>query len=99
MPDKRHSAKLALPSLFLASVVPSVTLGEPFAECFMSFAECFGHSANSKSPVVLVTSSKVMLLIEFVELANNNLTRSMSSSAPLKPVISTSSSDSKEIDR
>ena len=27
-------------------------LGEPFAECFMSFAECFGHSANSRSPVV-----------------------------------------------
>ena len=29
-----------------------VTLGEPFAECFRSFAECFGHSANSRSPVV-----------------------------------------------
>ena len=27
-------------------------VGEPFAECFMSFAECFGHSANSRSPVV-----------------------------------------------
>ena len=32
---------------------PSVTLGEPFAECFLSFAECFGHSANSRSPVVI----------------------------------------------
>ena len=31
---------------------PSVTLGEPFAECFMYFAECFGHSANYRSPVV-----------------------------------------------
>ena len=31
-----------------------ITLGEPFAECFMSFAECFGHSANSGSPVVAV---------------------------------------------
>ena len=49
MPDKKHSAKLALPSLFLA-------LDEPFAECFMSFAECFGHSANSGSPVVLGSS-------------------------------------------
>ena len=33
---------------------PSVTLGEPFAECFMPFAECFGHSANSRSPVVRI---------------------------------------------
>ena len=31
---------------------PSVTLGEQFAECFRYFAECFGHSANSRSPVV-----------------------------------------------
>ena len=31
---------------------PSVTLDEQFAECFLSFAECFGHSANSRSPVV-----------------------------------------------
>jgi len=31
---------------------PSVTLGEQFAECFMPFAECSGHSANSTSPVV-----------------------------------------------
>ena len=36
---------------------PSVTLGEPFAECFMSFAECFGHSANSRSPVVMGRAS------------------------------------------
>jgi len=32
---------------------PGVTLGEPFAECFLSFAECFGHSANSRSPVAI----------------------------------------------
>ena len=31
---------------------PSVALGELFAECFRWFAECFGHSANSSSPVV-----------------------------------------------
>ena len=31
---------------------PSVILGEQIAECFLSFAECFGHSANSRSPVV-----------------------------------------------
>ena len=32
---------------------PSVTIGEQFAECFLSFAECFGHSANSRSPVAI----------------------------------------------
>jgi len=32
---------------------PSVTLGEQVAECFRYFAECFGHSANSRSPVVM----------------------------------------------
>ena len=53
VPDKKHSAKLALPSLFFCECCsPSVTLGEPFAECFRWFAECFGHSANSSSPVV-----------------------------------------------
>ena len=30
----------------------SVTLGKPFAECFLGFAECPGHSANLLFPVV-----------------------------------------------
>jgi len=33
--------------------LPSVTLGKPFAECFLGFAECRWHSANLLIPVVL----------------------------------------------
>ena len=67
LPSVRHSAR-PLPSarqktlgkdvfaesFFTECNSPSVTLGEQFAECFMPFAECLGHSANSRSPVVLV---------------------------------------------
>ena len=69
LPSVRHSAK-PLPSarqktlgkdvfaesFFTKCNSPSVTLGEQFAECFMPFAECLGHSANSTSPVVFVDS-------------------------------------------
>ena len=36
--------------------MPSVTLGKPFAECFLGFAECQGHSANLLIPVARVRS-------------------------------------------
>ena len=35
--------------------LPNVTLGNPFAECFMGFAECPLHSANAQIPVVILT--------------------------------------------
>ena len=41
-------------SLFADKNSPSVTLGKPFAECFLGFAECQGHSANLLIPVVYV---------------------------------------------
>ena len=64
----RHSAK-ALPSarqktlgkdvfadsFFAECSLPSAALGKAFAECKLGFAECPWHSANSLSPVVIVT--------------------------------------------
>ena len=38
--------------LFAERMSPSITLGKPFAECNLAFAECFKHSANVGIPVV-----------------------------------------------
>ena len=70
----RHSAK-ALPSarqktlgkdvfadsFFAECSLPSAALGKAFAECKLGFAECPWHSANSLSPVVLVTCTTVTM--------------------------------------
>ena len=49
VPDKRHSAKKALPINFLPC---GLCRGKGFAECNLAFAECLGRSAKNPNPVV-----------------------------------------------
>jgi hypothetical protein len=38
--------------------LPSVTLGQAFAECFLDFVECFRHSTKRLFPVVCAMAHK-----------------------------------------
>jgi len=53
VPDRKHSAKtLFAGTVAVVSSLLSVTLGKPFAECFLGFAECLWHTAKLLFPVV-----------------------------------------------
>ena len=39
--------------MYADSDIPSVTLGNMFAECFKAFAVCPRHTAKSRNPVVM----------------------------------------------
>jgi len=38
--------------VYAVCCLPSVTLGKVFAECFLGFALCLGHTAKIRFPVV-----------------------------------------------
>jgi hypothetical protein len=56
VPDKKHSAKTYLPTVFAERSLPSATLSKAFAECKKAFAECPRHSAKKVNPVVSFVS-------------------------------------------